>query len=913
MTASRIDFNHINAAALPNLDALLPRWLPGGRFNGPEYDCGNLDGEAGRSLRINMNSGVWKDFDTDEGGSDIVSLYAAIYRLEQGVAARRLANELGIDSGGNGAAYRPKAKAKPADDWRPILPVPDDAPAPVFLHNRYGQPVAHWTYRDGQGRVVGYACRFEPEQGRKEILPVTYCQGQGGLREWRFKSFPAPRPLYGLDRLAGAKSDVPVLLVEGEKTADAAARLLPGAVCMTWPSGSKAVKKANFKPLAGRRVAVWPDADKPGFEAALELAVRVKEAGAVEVSVIAPPDGLAEGWDLADGEAEGWTPEKAKTHIQVHKLDVAAFEVLARDRYSIKPKAAEKSGRRTKAAPSAGPSSFVVKPDGIYFRTDDDLERVCSPLAVLAMTRDGEGHEWGRLLEIVDSDGTAHRWPLPMSMLAGDGNDYRRELLSKGLRLASGMKAKNRLHDFLTISNPEARARCVSRVGWHNRRFVLPDAVYGSQDGEEVILQGGPVDHAFRVAGSLEDWQAAIGQYCPGNSRLVVGVSAALAAPLLSLAGAESGGLHFHGGSSLGKTTLLRVAGSVCGGGGIKGYHRQWRATSNGLESVAVAHTDSLLCLDEMGQADAKTTGETAYMLCNQGGKSRARRDGTARKPQEWRTLFLSTGEITLADKVREDVRGRVMAGQQVRVVDIPADAGAGLGLFENIHGFESANAFARHLGDASIWVYGAPLRAFLAKLTAQLDEAAQAAPALVKEFVAENCPADADGQVARVASRFGLVAAAGEFGIALEVLPWAQGEARQAAVRCFQDWLEARGGTGAAEVTAGLAQVRQFFQAHGASRFETWGETADAAKIINRAGFKKKNAADEWEYFVPPSTFRSEVARGHDEKRLVKELVARGLILVGKDRPATQHRVPGQPKNARYYHFPAAVVAGEE
>lgn len=913
MTAPRIDFARVNAAALSSLGSLLPRWLPGGRVNGSEYVCGSLDGEPGRSLSINLASGVWRDFAGEAGGADPVSLYAAIHNLKQGEAARKLAGELGVDPGGNGSAPRPQgqAKAKPADEWRPVLPVPDGAPAPDFKHNRHGEAVAHWEYRDAEGLLLGYVCRFEPEGGRKEILPLTFCQGANGSMRWRWKGFPEPRPLYKLDTLAAVKPDVPVLLVEGEKSTDAAQRLVPGAVCMTWPNGSKNVGKAEFSPLAGRRVAIWPDADKPGFEAALVLAARVKEAGAGEVSIIVPPDEVPEGWDLADGEAEGWTPEQVKEHIKARKLDVAAFETLARELYGIEAKTPAKREGLT----ASGWFPFKVRADGVYFLEDDgDPAWLCSPLSVLAMTRDGEGREWGRLVEVVDADGNAHRWAMPMSALAGDGQEYRRELLSMGLRLASG-KGPKRLHDFLTLSRPEGRARCVSRVGWHGRRFVLPDCVHGPQDGEEVILQGGPADHAFRVAGNLQEWQQAIGRYCPGNSRLVLAVSAALAAPLLALAGAESGGFHLVGGSSTGKTTALRVAGSVCGGGGLNGYLRQWRATDNALESVSSGACDCLLTLDELGQADAKTAGAVAYMLTNGQGKARSRRDGTARKPQEWRVLFLSTGEITLADKVRADGRGKIMAGQAVRVVDIQADAGAGLGLFEDIHGFDAPAAFASHLNEQARSVYGSPLRAFLEKLTARYDEAAQAAPAFVRAFVAEFCPCDADGQVSRVAARFGLVAAAGEFGTAWGVLPWPKGEARQAAARCFRDWLDARGGTGAAEVTAGLAQVRQFFQAHGAARFETWGEAADASRIVQRAGFRRKDeATGEWSFYVFQDVFKAEVCQGHNAEMVLRELKARGLLLTQEAKGLTvKPRIPGVGGGTRFYHIAPAILGEGE
>src|SRR4051794_3235041 len=87
--------------------------------------------------------------------------------------------------------------------------------------------------------------------------------------------------------------------------------------------------------------------------------------------------------------------------------------------------------------------------------------------------------------------------------------------------------------------------------------------------------------------------------------------------------------------------------------------------------------------------------------------------------------------------------------------------------------------------------------------------------------FVDEHCPTGADGQVRRVAGRFGLVAAAGELASQLDITPWGKGEAENAAIRCFADWLKHRGGTMAAEITIGIRQVRLFLELHGSSRFE--------------------------------------------------------------------------------------------
>jgi putative DNA primase/helicase len=102
----------------------------------------------------------------------------------------------------------------------------------------------------------------------------------------------------------------------------------------------------------------------------------------------------------------------------------------------------------------------------------------------------------------------------------------------------------------------------------------------------------------------------------------------------------------------IGKSTALAVAGSVWGGGEHGGYVRPWRATANGLEGVALGYCDALLCLDELAQISARDAGEVAYMLANGAGKSRSARDGSVRPAARWRVLFLSSGEIGLADKV---------------------------------------------------------------------------------------------------------------------------------------------------------------------------------------------------------------------------------------------------------------------
>ncbi len=497
---------------------------------------------------------------------------------------------------------------------------------------------------------------------------------------------------------------------------------------------------------------------------------------------------------------------------------------------------------------------------------------------------------------------------MPKAALAGDGAEYRQEMLSRGLDIASGRTARAKLHDLLTRIRPQERARCVSRAGWHDRRFVLPDGSSFGEGAGKIILQPAPRDNAFQVAGTLADWQNAVGRFAPGNTLLTLALCCGPAAVLAHVLQVEGGGFHLFGRSSTGKTTCLRAAGSFCGGGGLTGFVRSWRATDNALEAVASAHCDNLLCLDEVGQASAEVVSQTIYMLGNQSGKSRAKRDGSGRKTQEWRCLWLSTGETEISAKVQE--KGRHHAGQEVRAIDLEFTG------FQDLHGFGTARELADHLKKAAARAYGTALRTFLEKLVADLDGRRELGEKLVTAFVKRMTPPGADGQVSRVAARFGLLAAAGEIATKTGIMPWEQGEATRAAEDVFDDWIHARGGAMPAEVRDGVAAVRGFIQAHGHSRFQKWGETptgddvVEERAIINRCGFRRPGqAGGTTDYLVFASTFKSEVLKGLDVKSVCLALDKAGLLVRGdRDHWTIRHRVPGEGLTT-FYHVRGGIL----
>jgi putative DNA primase/helicase len=199
--------------------------------------------------------------------------------------------------------------------WMPVLPVPPDAPAPPASHFKLGKPTTRWRYTDTAGRALGFVDRYDPPDGQKVFRPLIYARpAAGGAAKWRWESWPAPRPLYGLQKLA-ERPDAPVVVCEGEKSADAASGLLPKMVTIASPNGSEAAAKADWSPLCGRSVIVWPDADTPGLEYAKAVAKLVAAAGALSVAIVSPPSGCKVSWDAADALAEGWDEARADEFI----------------------------------------------------------------------------------------------------------------------------------------------------------------------------------------------------------------------------------------------------------------------------------------------------------------------------------------------------------------------------------------------------------------------------------------------------------------------------------------------------------------------------------------------------------------------------------------------------------------------
>lgn len=949
--AKRPSFADVKAASLKDIERVLAHWLPNGKRvdGGKEYTAPNptrTDKRAG-SLKVSLNKGTWADFATGDKGGDLIDL---VRYLDGGTDVEACAKLTELLSVSVGAARSAPAQGKiKAPTWTAIQPIPAEAMqrCPV-RHRDHGAPSKVWIYRDASGQPLMALYRFDlgpDEDGKpkKVFAPLTWCQRSNSeTTQWRWQGLPDPRPLLRLEELA-LRDSVPVVLCEGEKAADAASELMPNYVGTCWPNGSNSWHKADLTPLKGRSVVLWPDNDSSGSSCMEEVAKKLQEIGAESVRFVelatfkrkpTLKDGLAafakggkwdEGDDAADALGKGWTA----AHVAELERSGEFFVSLNHEQSDepAEPKAAAKQPEKSKT--DVLPGGFRLAPEGVFYTGDDGESRpVCSSLEILARTRDDKGHNWGLLVEFDDPDGAKKRWNIPARNMTGDfGKDVLGPLVDMGLRLPgtrSGRNARNDLQSYLQGFDSNERARLVTRLGWHGPAYLLPDQQIGNSHEHLFFCDSGAQLPPISEAGTLEQWQQQIGALCAGNHRLAFVVSVAFAGPLLHMLGHESGGFHLYGDSSGGKTTHLQVAASVYGGPRLV---RSWRSTDNALESIAAAHSDGVLVLDEIGMCDPRIIGETVYMLGNGTGKARANDRGLAgRQVQEWRLLFLSTGEKTLAQHMA-DANKELKAGMEIRMLAVPADASKGLGMFDVLNGFEDAAALSDALKARVGKYYGTPLTAFLSALckpgemlgwTAMLRRT-------VERFIAKALPASASGQAHRAAARFGLAAAAGELATALGVTGWPEGTATTAAQVCLNAWLEERGGAGNMEGDAIVSRLQQVIERFGESRFTRWdglaAKTDDhAPRTTDRLGFRRTVEHGMGDgvytlvtYYFLPTAWRAEVFKGMSLTLVNRELIERGILEASAEGRAAQSvRLPGLAKTRAYVVHANALLSSE-
>lgn len=371
------------------------------------------------------------------------------------------------------------------------------------------------------------------------------------------------------------------------------------------------------------------------------------------------------------------------------------------------------------------------------------------------------------------------------------------------------------------------------------------------------------------MKGDVESWRKSVAALANGNWSMMTAVAAALAAPLIGLAGADGFGLHFYEQSSADKTTTANVASSLYGNPDV--LRLTWYGTALGLANEAAAHNDALMPLDEIGQgADPVEVWKSAYALFNGTGKLQGAKEGGNRELKRWRTVAVSTGEVDMETFVAGAGR-KAKAGQLVRLLNIPMSRAV------VFHGYKNGKQHADAIKDAYQNNYGAAGREWIRWL-AEHREDAVAAVRTAEERWRNLVPSDYGEQVHRVASRFAVLEAALLLGKV--ITGWDEQSCRDAIQHSYNAWIGVFG-TGNKEIEQIIEQAVSFLSTFGMRRFAPLPYDEQSLPINELAGYRSKgnHSDDPVLFYVLPTVFRTEVARGFDSGQFASTLCEAGIL----------------------------------
>ncbi|MGF7212639.1 hypothetical protein GGE65_007274 [Skermanella aerolata] len=330
MTPLRMTYREIANGLDAQPGSALAYLMKNGKLVKNEFHCGDVLGNApkrgkGGSFSFNIDTLLGDDFAAaGDGYKGVLPVYIANHGGDYWAARETALQFLGLPQ-----EERPQPRIgrhsrgqKSGEPWSQIFPPPDIPPDFQSLVWRDHSHNGTWPYKSADGKILFYVVRFEetvinPEAGEPMVVKATPVVSYGhfpdGRRHWRTKG-AGLNILYGLDQLA-QRPGVPVLVVEGEKAATAAAKLFPDWVVVCWKGGTGNVGRIDFRPLRGRIVYFLADADAVGVEAMRKAQHRANRAGAVWSNLVVPPQACWDqksGWDLADPMPAGWTVDQIR-------------------------------------------------------------------------------------------------------------------------------------------------------------------------------------------------------------------------------------------------------------------------------------------------------------------------------------------------------------------------------------------------------------------------------------------------------------------------------------------------------------------------------------------------------------------------------------------------------------------------
>ena len=521
----------------------------------------------------------------------------------------------------------------------------------------------------------------------------------------------------------------------------------------------------------------------------------------------------------------------------------------------------------------------------------------CGPFEVLCWASDPKDNNPTLVLRFKGRRGFEKIHLFECADIHSDRSEMARRLTYSGLHIEPSPRDRDalaRYFSYLQKSIKQIGVR-VKTTGWHDieghRVFVLPHTTIGPTTARRVYLQTNEASR-YSVKGTLEDWQAKIGNPAGKYPHLTLAVSLSFTGPLMIFAGQVGIGLNFTGTTSRGKSTALQVATSTWANGGLNGgYIVTYQGTANAIEMLAMLTSDTLLAVDEMSVGTAEKVFELSYRLFSGTGRARLNSNATMKEMSVFRTASISTGELTLKEKIAEGKSGRkVLGGQEVRQIGNPVDD-----IFDGLADVGDADDYtmaaarlADHFRAYSEETYGTAGPAFVRELVKRGIDAAEI-KRRVAEFTKKNANKGAPETV-RVANAIGLTAVAGEMAAEFGIVDWAEGTATKAAEEKFGRWVANRGG--AAQSTADQiieTTLRELFMV----RAEQFHDVTKPGWTVRgeRIGFTDGDGVGRWWAFTQETWVK---VLGSNEARAIVLGKDKGWLRHDKDQNTAKVRLGG-------------------
>ncbi|MCT0080794.1 DUF927 domain-containing protein [Proteus mirabilis] len=460
-----------------------------------------------------------------------------------------------------------------------------------------------------------------------------------------------------------------------------------------------------------------------------------------------------------------------------------------------------------------------------------------------------------------------------------------RTLKNAGLFVTTKSGLRQSFSDWLLRQPFKEDWSITNKSGWHKGAYIMPDGSIIGTPEQPIFFNGqSAAATAYKASGTVESWRNDVARLANGNSFMMFTIGAALSAPMTSLTGADSFGIHIYAQSTAGKSTTADMAVSLYGDPDLQ--RLTWYGTEYGMTNEAVAHNDGLLYLDEVGQgADPKHVYKSAYTLFNGKGKIQGAKEGGNRQVQSWRTVAISTGEKDIETFLLSS-GVKVNAGQLVRLLNIPIERAT------ELHECETGKAHADLIKINCRSSYGAAGRYWIEYLSNHKDEAKEAYRTAQQRW-SKLIPSSYGEQVHRASDRFATIEAALIMGRV--ITGWNEQDCKDAVQAAFNAWI-AEFGTGNKEIEQIKDQTIAFLSTYGMSRFAPLPYDEQSLPIRELAGYRvKSNTQDEAPilFYTLPTVFKNEIAKTFNTDTFADALHKLGILKKPSNGKGYQGRTP--------------------